>query len=119
DVDEVQRQAGNTLNELDKIDVSSLKDMEKQHLEAIKNMLTAIEKSKDIQDQRTHFKILSDNMIAFAANLENPDRKLYVQRCPMANENKGAEWLSFEEEIRNPYFGEAMLTCGEVIKTIE
>src|SRR5690606_37747051 len=53
DMDEVQRQAGNTLKELDKIDVSSLKDMEKQHLEAIKNMLTAIEKSKDIQDQRT------------------------------------------------------------------
>jgi Cu(I)/Ag(I) efflux system membrane fusion protein len=37
----------------------------------------------------------------------------------MADNNKGANWLSTEEEIRNPYFGEAMLTCGEVKSTIK
>jgi len=119
DVAEVQAQAKNTLRGLEKIDVSSLKNMEKQHIGTIKNMLAAMLKSEDIEGQRAHFKILSDNMIAFATNLKNPDRQLYVQRCPMANENQGANWLSFEKEIRNPYFGEAMLTCGEVIKTIE
>ena len=118
-VDEVREQAKNTLKLLEEIDVSSLKNMEKQHIEAMKNMLNAIQKSKDIDGQRDHFRILSDNMIAVATNLTNQDRLLYVQRCPMANENKGANWLSFEKEIRNPYFGEAMLTCGEVIKTIE
>ncbi|NNC61403.1 MAG: DUF3347 domain-containing protein, partial [Eudoraea sp.] len=34
--------------------------------------------------------------------------------CPMANSNKGADWLSSSKEIRNPYYGEAMLTCGSV-----
>src|SRR5690606_20070444 len=58
-VSEVQARAGNTLKELDKIDVSSLKNMENLHMEAMKTMLNAIQKSKDIEGQRAHFKILS------------------------------------------------------------
>ena len=38
---------------------------------------------------------------------------IYYQYCPMARDNKGAYWLSAVEEIKNPYFGDAMLTCGE------
>jgi len=37
----------------------------------------------------------------------------------MADNNNGAFWLSLEKEIRNPYYGEAMLKCGEVSQTIE
>ena len=37
----------------------------------------------------------------------------------MANDNNGADWLSSEEEIRNPYFGDKMLTCGLVKTTID
>jgi Cu(I)/Ag(I) efflux system membrane fusion protein len=36
----------------------------------------------------------------------------------MTAEDQGGYWLSEFEEIRNPYFGEAMLTCGEVRETI-
>jgi Cu(I)/Ag(I) efflux system membrane fusion protein len=36
----------------------------------------------------------------------------------MANNNKGAVWLSMEEEIRNPYYGDAMLTCGSLIDSL-
>ena len=46
-------------------------------------------------------------------------KKVYRDFCPMADNNKGAFWLSLEEEIRNPYYGEAMLKCGEVRETIE
>ncbi len=42
---------------------------------------------------------------------------LYVQFCPMADGYNGASWISRQEEIRNPYFGDAMLTCGEVTQT--
>ncbi len=42
------------------------------------------------------------------------DQPLYVQFCPMAFDNKGATWLAPSEEINNPYFGAAMLHCGEV-----
>jgi membrane fusion protein, copper/silver efflux system len=36
----------------------------------------------------------------------------------MADSNKGADWLSLEKEIRNPYYGDAMLSCGSVERTI-
>ncbi|MFY0686614.1 MAG: efflux RND transporter periplasmic adaptor subunit [Cyclobacteriaceae bacterium] len=38
----------------------------------------------------------------------------YRQFCPMALDYEGAYWLSDSEEILNPYFGDAMLTCGNV-----
>jgi hypothetical protein len=44
---------------------------------------------------------------------------LYVEYCPMANNNQGGFWLSNEKQIKNPYFGEAMLTCGSVKETIQ
>ena len=47
-------------------------------------------------------------------NINSPTKLLYIQICPMANNNKGAIWLSREEEIKNPYFGDLMLSCGEI-----
>ena len=43
---------------------------------------------------------------------------LYVQHCPMAFDGAGADWLSERAAIRNPYFGEAMLTCGYSTDTL-
>lgn len=43
----------------------------------------------------------------------------YRQYCPMAKQNTGAFWLSDSDEVLNPYFGEAMLTCGEVVSTFK
>jgi Protein of unknown function (DUF3347). len=31
---------------------------------------------------------------------------------------KKANWLSSEKEIKNPYYGSTMLTCGSVVDTI-
>ena len=47
------------------------------------------------------------------------NKKVYSQYCPMADDNNGAYWLSKQEKVINPYFGEAMLTCGEVKQVIE
>ncbi|WP_010229981.1 DUF3347 domain-containing protein [Gillisia marina] len=47
------------------------------------------------------------------------NKELYVLHCPMANSNKGAFWLSASSEVKNPYYGSAMLTCGEVKDTIK
>ena len=43
----------------------------------------------------------------------------YVQFCPMANSDKGANWLSKENKVVNPYFGASMIKCGEVKETIK
>jgi Cu(I)/Ag(I) efflux system membrane fusion protein len=57
-------------------------------------------------------------MIAIAESFDPIASPIYVQHCPMADSNKGADWLSKEKEILNPYFGQDMLTCGEVKKKI-
>jgi hypothetical protein len=44
---------------------------------------------------------------------------VYVAYCPMANNNEGANWLSNDKEIKNPYFGDKMLRCGSVMETIQ
>jgi len=82
-------------------------------------MLEAISKNQDLKNQRAHFVILNKNLVALASNLESLDGAIYVQQCPMADNNKGAVWLSTEQEIRNPYFGDAMLACGSVIDSVQ
>lgn len=84
----------------------------------IKSSATSIASSKNIKTQRNHFKHLSSHFIN-AIQLFGINEKVYVEFCPMADNNKGAYWLSQEEKIRNPYFGDAMLKCGEVKQTIE
>ena len=37
----------------------------------------------------------------------------------MANNGKGANWLSKENKVQNPYYGSVMLTCGKVVETIK
>ena len=43
----------------------------------------------------------------------------FVQYCPMAMDNEGADWLSTEEQIRNPYFGDKMMKCGSVKRELK
>ena len=37
----------------------------------------------------------------------------------MAFNNEGGFWFSEEKEIMNPYFGDKMLHCGSIQKTIK
>jgi Cu(I)/Ag(I) efflux system membrane fusion protein len=84
----------------------------------IKVAATSISKTSNIKGQRNHFKQLSSS-IANALEVFGINEKVYHQFCPMVDNNNGAYWLSKEEKVINPYFGEAMLTCGEVKQVIE
>ncbi|MCF8246377.1 MAG: efflux RND transporter periplasmic adaptor subunit [Saprospiraceae bacterium] len=75
--------------------------------------------AKDLEVARLHFKPLSEQMVALAQAFGPFDSAIYVQHCPMADGNVGADWLSLDKEIRNPYFGEKMLKCGRVTETIK
>ena len=46
----------------------------------------------------------------FGHDRPGPIVRLY---CPMARDNQGAFWLQADSQVRNPYFGAAMLRCGE------
>ncbi len=76
-----------------------------------------IANSKKIEDQRKALIPVTKNIYALmkVAKTETPT---YYQFCPMANGGKGANWLSKENEVRNPYYGSMMMSCGSTIETI-
>lgn len=74
--------------------------------------------SADLTAQRKAFSLLSNEMKTLVTgNISSGS--LYLEYCPMANNNTGAYWLSNEKKIMNPYFGDAMLHCGSVKETIQ
>lgn len=87
-------------------------------MELGKNLERANE-TEDIDQLRESFIPISKIIIGLNESFEPLDYKVYVQHCPMANNNKGADWLSKEKEIKNPYFGSSMLDCGELKSTMK
>jgi hypothetical protein len=77
-----------------------------------------ISETKEITHQRDHFMSLSKNLFT-VLKVSKSETPIYYQFCPMANKGKGANWLSLENKIKNPYYGNQMLTCGKVVETIQ
>lgn len=77
-----------------------------------------IKDTKEAEHQREHFATLSENMYELI-KVAKPEYDVYYNHCPMYNDNKGADWLSKEGGIKNPYYGAMMLTCGKTIETIK
>lgn len=74
--------------------------------------------TKDISKQREAFALLSKYMYELT-KVSKQETPVYYQHCPMYNSGKGANWLSKEEAVKNPYYGNKMLTCGNIIETIK
>ena len=109
-------------NAISKVKMGELND--KEHLiwmEILKDITSdskMMMETKDIKKQRSTFISLSNYFykLSKATNLETP---MYYQHCPMANNGKGANWLSKENEVKNPYYGSMMLSCGKTVETIK
>ncbi len=82
-------------------------------------LATKIAAATDLEVQRTVFSDLSNDFIARVKAAGLNSGEVYVEYCPMALNDKGASWLSNQKDIKNPYFGDSMLTCGEVKETIK
>ena len=95
-----------TISLLEVVDATAMPDVQ----QVIKEM--AITDSLSVQ--RRYFSELSQALYPYVKNHKGDEQMLYKQYCPMALDNKGAFWLSNVDEIRNPYFGDEMLTCGRV-----
>ena len=83
----------------------------------LKELLSEIATTEDIEVQRTAFSSVTEKMTGLVEAAISSG-EVYKQFCPMAFNNTGGYWLSTEKEIRNPYFGDQMLTCGMVKETI-
>ena len=68
-----------------------------------------------IDHQREHLASLSKDVSDLIA-LFGTTQKLYQDYCPMYNDGKGTVWISEAKAIKNPYYGNQMLTCGSVKK---
>tara|TARA_R110002124_G_scaffold71185_3_gene190745 strand:- start:851 stop:1426 length:576 start_codon:yes stop_codon:yes gene_type:complete len=78
-----------------------------------------IAESNDLEKQRELYSSLSNDFIPMIKTAGLTSGELYVDFCPMANQNKGAYWLTANKEIKNPYMGSKMMTCGSIKETIK
>ncbi len=85
----------------------------------IERLITRLKNAGNIEDQRMIFSDITDIIVLTVETFRVNMKTIYVAYCPMALNDTGGFWLSEFEEIRNPYFGDMMLECGEVKKTIQ
>ncbi len=116
--------AGNAfVTSMDKMEKNSLTADKKKKWDDIaddaKEMAEHIGKNAgDIEHQREHFDMLSTDMYDMVKTF-GAGQALYQDFCPMYNNKKGATWLSETKEIKNPYLGKKMPTCGSVKEEIK
>lgn len=72
---------------------------------------TNIAESEMIEEQRKDFITLSKQLTELIKSIKIADQTIYQQYCPM----KKASWLSSKMKIENPYYGNEMLDCGEIV----
>lgn len=76
--------------------------------------LDAMASEADLEDQRQLFSDLTASLYESVKAFGLGGQEAFYEYCPMAFDNAGGYWLSDSETIRNPYFGDKMLTCGSV-----
>lgn len=94
------------------------RDFWQKQKDAIASHTENISENVNMEYQRSQFYFLSQALIKVLGAFGTNDHVYYVQHCPMARDNQGAEWLSSEEQIQNPYFGDKMMKCGKVTMTL-
>ena len=94
-----------------------LQDIYSSRADKLMQDAQAIASATDVAEQRAYLVSLSRN-IAELNQAFNTEETLYLQYCPMAFDGKGGYWVSAEEKVMNPYYGDAMLTCGRVDKQL-
>ena len=85
----------------------------------LKSSLQHIKHFKTLEEFRKSLNQISESIITMEMEFKPNNETLYIFHCPMANNNKGGDWISTTKEVKNPYYGKAMLTCGEISKEIK
>lgn len=83
------------------------------------DLANRIAATDDVKSQRNIFLQLSQDIIPLVKGMKIKSGPVYVAYCPMAGNGKGGYWLSAQTEIKNPYYGDEMLECGEVKEEIK
>lgn len=109
------------LNESDQVDAGSLNTgssaLWDSYREVITNRSEELIPLTNVDQQRYQFEYISEAMIDMVEMFQPVGYEIYHQTCPMVR-NGSADWLSREEQIANPYHGDRMMNCGEVIRKL-
>ena len=120
---ETAEDATEVLKSLSNVNMSLVKGEDHiKWMEQLRTMESAtkdVKESDEIEIQRAAFSSLTSGLVSAVKYFGLEGEKVYYQYCPMAFNNKGDFWLSDSEQVLNPYFGDKMLKCGEVVEEIE
>ena len=98
---------------------SSIVEMTEGYLQSISAEAKALVAEPKIEEKRKSFQMISDNIYDLVRSVRYDQQIVYHQYCPMAFNDAGAYWLSNTSDIKNPYFGKKMLTCGEIKDSVD
>ena len=90
-----------------------------KEMKELQTSATSLTNAEDIEKARTAFALLSETTAAAAGTFGTSGAQPVLRfHCPMAFGNRGADWLQNDPDTANPYFGAAMLRCGEQTEVI-
>jgi len=122
DGEAAQSASKSLFNKIASTDESKMNKDEKatwsKYKEKLSRDAASIKEVNENELQRKYFQSLSKNMYEVMKVIKN-NQTVYYQHCPMANEGKGANWLSLKSKINNPYYGASMSTCGKTVETLK
>lgn len=109
-------------NAFQKFDISTQSKDQQEELsdiveDATDNAEHISKSGNDIDHQREHFVVLSKD-VEDMIMITGADRNIFQIFCPMYNHNEGGMWLSTSSEVKNPFLGQRMMTCGNVQKEL-
>jgi len=114
DANEASSKAGGLVKTINSIDLKTIAAAEQRAFGVIKDKLVFdannISETKNLEKQRAFFSSLSTNIYSLTKVVKLTDQVVYQAYCPM----KKTFWLSKEPDIKNPYYGNQMLSCGKV-----
>jgi len=121
DAETAKVHANSLMSEAERVDPEGLKQESLalwiSYKEIIESGSDELFKEDDVDDQRYHFEFISEAMIEMIKTFRPVGYTVYHQSCPMVR-GGSADWLSREEQIANPYHGDRMMRCGEIIERI-
>ena len=134
DTTRVKQHTTNFISLLDKIplaelqkDTAGIYETAQANINDIKANAESLQRQSDITEMRKDFSMVTEMMYpSFFRTINYEGNDLYLLHCPMAFEDNGANWISNNTEILNPYLGKShpkykatMLHCGEVKDSIK
>lgn len=107
------------INEIKADTMGVLKLTAQEYAGTISGSAKGLAGESTLEARRQEFKMITDALYVLFQTVRYNEQKIYWIHCPMAFNNTGAYWINQDSTVRNPYFGDKMLTCGTVEGTLD